>query len=82
MSAQLSHKVASILKKIKVVSFRSDAQGFVPRGKASNKRGYYEKKGVSIISVVMDAPMSCTSALSGKLGMIDGVTAKCNTAKI
>ena len=42
----------------------------------------YEKKGVSIISVVMDAPMSCTSALSGKLGMIDGVTAKCNTAKI
>ena len=29
-----------------------------------------------------DAPMSCTSALSGKLGMIDGVTAKCNTAKI
>ena len=36
----------------------------------------YEKKGVSIISVVMDAPMSCTSALSGKLGMIDGVTAK------
>ena len=42
----------------------------------------YEKKGVSIISVVMGAPMSCTSALSGKLGMIDGVTAKCNTAKI
>ena len=42
----------------------------------------YEKKGVSIISVVMDAPMSYTSALSGKLGMIDGVTAKCNTAKI
>lgn len=41
MSAQLSHRVASILKKIKVVSFRSDAQGFVPRGKASNKRGYY-----------------------------------------
>ena len=38
MSAQLSHRVASILKKIKVVSFRSDAQGFVPRGKASNKR--------------------------------------------
>ena len=42
----------------------------------------YEKNGGSIISVVMDAPMSCTSALSGKLGMIDGVTAKCNTAKI
>ncbi len=41
MSAQLSHRGASISKKIKVVSFRSDAQGYVPRGKASNKRGYY-----------------------------------------
>ena len=33
--------IASISKKIKVVSFRSDAQGFVARGKASNQRGYY-----------------------------------------
>ena len=41
MSAQLSHRGANISKKIKVVSFRSDAQGFVPRGKASNQRGYY-----------------------------------------
>ena len=42
----------------------------------------YEKKGVSIISVVLDAPTSITSAISGKLGMIEGVSSKTNTAKI
>ena len=42
----------------------------------------YTKKEVSIICVVMDAPTSITSALSGKLGMLSGVTAKTNTAKI
>lgn len=42
----------------------------------------YAEKGVSIICVVMDAPTSVTSALSGKLGMLSGVTAKTNTAKI
>ncbi|MBQ0001859.1 MAG: iron-only hydrogenase system regulator [Clostridiales bacterium] len=42
----------------------------------------YAEKGVSIICVVMDAPTSITSALSGKLGMLTGVTAKTNTAKI
>lgn len=42
----------------------------------------YDEEGCFYISVVMDGAVSCTSALSGKLGMIDGVTAKCNTAKI
>lgn len=42
----------------------------------------YAKKEVSIISVVLDAEPSITSAISGKLGMIDGVSAKTNTAKI
>lgn len=42
----------------------------------------YSEKNVSIICVVMDAPTSITSALSGKLGMLSGVTAKTNTAKI
>ncbi len=32
--------------------------------------------GISIISVVMDAPQSVTAALSGKLGMLDGVSTK------
>ena len=42
----------------------------------------YQDRGVSIISVVMDAPGAVTSALSGKLGMIKGVTTKTLTAKL
>ena len=41
----------------------------------------YREKGVSIISVVIDAPNDVTSSLSGKLGMIKGVKAKTVTAK-
>ena len=41
----------------------------------------YREKGVSIISVVIDAPGDVTSSLSGKLGMIKGVKAKTITAK-
>lgn len=37
----------------------------------------YREKQMNIISVVMDAPQSVVSALSGKLGMIPGVTSKC-----
>ena len=37
---------------------------------------YHEKK-LNIISVVMDAPQSVVSALSGKLGMLPGVSTKC-----
>ena len=36
----------------------------------------YRKKNVSILSVIMDAPADMISALSGKLGMIDGVNVK------
>lgn len=42
----------------------------------------YRERGVSIISVVLDAPGDKTSSLSGKLGMIEGVTAKTLTAKM
>lgn len=37
----------------------------------------YREKGMHIISVVLDAPQSTVSALSGKLGMIPGVSSKC-----
>lgn len=37
----------------------------------------YHKKNVNIISVVMDAPQPIVSALSGKLGMLPGVSTKC-----
>ncbi|MBM6686756.1 iron-only hydrogenase system regulator [Faecalicatena contorta] len=42
----------------------------------------YRQRNVSIISVVMDAPGDVTSALSGKLGMQPGVSAKTLTAKV
>ena len=36
----------------------------------------YREKNVSVISIVMDAPNNVISAVSGKLGMLDGVSAK------
>lgn len=36
----------------------------------------YRKRGISIISVAVDAPNDVISALSGKLGMLDGVSTK------
>lgn len=42
----------------------------------------YRERSVSIISVVLDAPGDAVSSLSGKLGMIAGVSAKTLTAKL
>ena len=42
----------------------------------------YREREVSIISVVLDAPGDVTSSLSGKLGMLKGVSAKTLTAKL
>ena len=36
----------------------------------------YREKNVHIISVAIDAPQDVISALSGKLGMLPGITAK------
>lgn len=36
----------------------------------------YHSKNVNIISVAIDAPQNVTSALSGKLGRLDGVSVK------
>jgi putative iron-only hydrogenase system regulator len=36
----------------------------------------YKQKGVSIISVVVDAENNVISSLSGKLGMLDGINVK------
>ena len=36
----------------------------------------YQKRNVSIISVAVDAPGDVISALSGKLGMLPGVSSK------
>lgn len=36
----------------------------------------YRSRGLNIINVVVDAPADAVSALSGKLGRLDGVTCK------
>ncbi|MBR1731715.1 MAG: iron-only hydrogenase system regulator [Ruminococcus sp.] len=36
----------------------------------------YKKRGISIISVVIDSPQDVISTFSGKLGKLDGVSAK------
>lgn len=36
----------------------------------------YRSKGINIISVAFDAPQDVISALSGKIGNIDGISAK------
>ena len=36
----------------------------------------YREKGISIISIAMDAPQDKISALSGKIGRLPGVSAK------
>ena len=42
----------------------------------------YKKENLSIISVVLDAPQDVVSALSGKLGALEGVSTKTITPKI
>ena len=41
----------------------------------------YKQKGVNVISIVMDAPQEVINSLSGKLGMINGVSSKVLTTK-
>ncbi|MDR1440380.1 MAG: iron-only hydrogenase system regulator [Clostridiales bacterium] len=36
----------------------------------------YRKRGISVISLALDAPQDVISALSGKIGMLPGVNAK------
>lgn len=42
----------------------------------------YQKRNLSIISIVMDAPQNVISALSGKLGMIPDVNTKTVYSKV
>ena len=42
----------------------------------------YEKRGSSLISVAVDAPQDVISAMSGKIGNIEGVTAKAVYSKL
>ena len=42
----------------------------------------YQKRQVSVISIVLDAPQDAISALSGKLGMLPHVSTKTIYAKV
>ncbi len=42
----------------------------------------YAKKGISVISVAIDAPEDTINALSGKLGKLDGISIKTVYSKI
>ena len=42
----------------------------------------HKERGISIISVAMDAPQDVISALSGKLGALRGVTSKTIYSKV
>ena len=42
----------------------------------------HKERGVNIISIAIDTPQNEISSLSGKLGMLDGVTAKAVYSKV
>ena len=42
----------------------------------------YREKGISIISIIIDAPNDIISALSGKLGMLENISSKTLYAKV
>lgn len=42
----------------------------------------YPKRNISLISVAMDAPTEVISALSGKIGMLSGITSKAVYSKL
>lgn len=42
----------------------------------------YRSRGVSIISVAVDAPQSVISAMSGKIGRLEGVSAKTSYSNV
>lgn len=42
----------------------------------------YREKGISIISLVMDAPQNVISTLSGRIGCLRGVTSRATYAKV
>ncbi len=42
----------------------------------------YKEKRIHIISIAMDAPQDVISALSGKIGNLEGVSSKTSLAKV
>ena len=42
----------------------------------------YRSRGINLISIAIDAPQDAISALTGKIGMLKGVTAKALYSKV
>ena len=42
----------------------------------------YKEKNVSVLSVVMDAPVEVTNALTGKMGRLQGISVKALFGKV
>jgi len=42
----------------------------------------YKEKGINIISVAVDAPQDIISALAGKIGSLEGISAKAAYSKV
>ena len=42
----------------------------------------YDKKNISLISVALDAPQDVINSLSGKVGSIEGISAKAVYSKV
>ena len=42
----------------------------------------YKEKGISIISIAIDAPMDKINSLTGALGRLDGINAKVTYARV
>lgn len=42
----------------------------------------YSKRNISLISVAMDAPADAISAMTGKIGMLSGITSKAVYSKL
>ena len=42
----------------------------------------YEKRGINIISIAVDAPADVISAMSGKIGRLNGVSSKAAYSKL
>lgn len=42
----------------------------------------YREKGINIISIIVDAPNNVISTISGKLGMLNGISAKTMYSKV
>lgn len=60
-------------------SILSDYQDYIIGRMGIPHRG--EEKGISLISIGIEAPESVISALSGKIGMLSGISAKVIYAK-